>query len=872
MRHVRRFETKRGTASCHQCRALMDVIDEQSAPVSGHLFLSYASADRSLAFELSDALETAGMTVWIDRRDITSGDMWAAEITSAIRSCFAFALLCTESSLGSRNVRQELQLAWDHERAIVPIVPHPMEFPDEIAYFLQGRQWVELGGQGEQDWIASIARAVASTGSNHVGAKPNRSIRVESNLPIPPAEIVGRETQIAELAEMLLQRQSRLITLVGPGGVGKTRIALEAAWRIRDEGQIPVVFVGLASVREANLVLPTVAAVFGMNAENEEHFIQQLKAALRDQQLLLVLDNFEQVIAAAGFVSELLASLAGLQIIATSREPLRLRAEHIVDVRPLALPKPGEVDDVATISRNPAVELFEARARVANPRFVLTARNAGAVAEICRRLDGLPLAIELAASRVAVLNPEMMLQRMDKRLPLLTGGARDLPERQRTLRNTIAWSEELLSPEEQAVFRRLAVFVGGCSLESAIAVTAIPSRFANESDVFQALERLISHSLLRAESAPDGETRFWMLETIREFALERLQEAEELDEANERHAAWYLAMAESTETRLTGPDHGLWFERLRTEQDNLRAALSWSIEHQPEMGLRFSAELVEFWVSMSAHQEGVIWCERALGSATEGDPELVAAASLSAARLAYRTGNAGLSRQHAERALALFQAFGDEQGVMRAMAAFGSSFISEDESRVRTRLLNEALKRARIINDDHYVALIANNVAIREWNADALALFDEAIAIARRQGNDIGKTLFLMNQSELLAELGRYEEAVPLLREALESQSHLSHRNATEGLVAVAAVLLGVGGDPALAVRLHSAAAAEFLQTGSVTLEGEVDVRSVSRAALRQKLGDQVFDAAWSDGQRISLPAAVSEARHGLERWVNPDS
>ncbi|MGD9712788.1 MAG: hypothetical protein AB7V46_12045, partial [Thermomicrobiales bacterium] len=374
----------------------------------------------------------------------------------------------------------------------------------------------------------------------------------------------------------------------------------------------------------------------------------------------------------------------------------------------------------------------------------------------------------------------------------------------------------------------------------------------------------------RKISAFDGELRFLMLETIREYALERLAEAGEWAEANDRHADWFLRLADGAETGLTGPEHSVWFERLKTEQDNLRAALAWSIEHTPENGLRFASGLVEFWVATSAHQEGVLWCERALDAAPEASPEHVAGAALCAARLAYRIGDAGRSRSHAERSLALYQDIGDARGVMRALSAFGSALLTESESDVRSRILDDALERARAIGDDHYVALIANNIAIRQWNASALALFDEAIAIARKQGNAIGKTLFLMNEAELLVELGRFEEAVPPLREALESQLLLNHRNATEGLVAVAAVLLGIGGDPILAVRLHSAADAEFQHTGSVTLAGEIDLRGSSRAALREKLGDQAYQAAWQDGQKVSLADALAEARSGLEHWAVP--
>jgi predicted ATPase len=830
--------------------------------------MSYASADREQALAIADALEAAGTRVWIDRRDIAGGGLWAGEIAAAIRNCTALAILCTDASLRSRNVRQELQLAWDHERVILPLLVEQIDFPDEIAYFLQGRQWIEIDWASSPLWISAVAQAVDPPfGPAEVEA--SRSISKRANLPIPPTEIIGREEQIVDIGRLLEHAQTRLITLVGPGGVGKTRLALEVAQLQRGRFADSIFFVNLAPVRDANLVLPAIMEALGISERGKDHLVQQLQVALRDQHTLLVLDNFEHVLAAAEHVGELLANVPGLVVIATSREPLRLRAERTVEVGPLLTVMVSEAGDLDKIAENPAVALFVARASAANGKFRLTIQNAEAVAEICRRLDGLPLAIELAASRSALFSPEVMVKRMEKRLPILTGGARDLPERQRTLRNTIAWSEELLTPDEQAVFRRLAVFAGGCSLESALAVTDTPGALENEVEVLQALERLIAHSLLRERSARDGTVRFLMLETIREYALDRLEDEGERAEASERHARSFLELAEGAESGLTGRDHGVWFERLKEEQDNLRAALAWSTVHDPEMALRFAAGLVEFWVSMSSHQEGFLWCERALNAASGARPELVAGAELSAARLAYRIGNAEASRALASQALDTYSRIADERGIMRAMSAYGSALLTAEESQERGRVLNDALARARAIGDLHYVALIANNLAIREWNAEALELFDEAISIARNQGNEIGKTLFLMNESELLVELGRYEEAAPLLREALESQSALNHRNATEGLVAVAAMLLGKGGDPLLAVRLHSAAAAESLQTGSVTLQGEIDLRGSARAQLHQRLGDEAFGDAWREGQKLSLVDALTEARKGLELWTH---
>jgi predicted ATPase/class 3 adenylate cyclase len=420
-------------------------------------------------------------------------------------------------------------------------------------------------------------------------------------LPTVPNAFVGRERELAEAGELLARDDVRLVTLVGPGGTGKTRLALQLAGNVSERFAGGSAFVQLAPVRDSELVVPTVAQTLGLRDQPGESAIETLSEHLRDKQVLLVLDNFEQVLAAAPAVASLLAAAPGLKLLATSRAPLHLSGERSYRVPQLAL------DD--------AVALFAERAQAAAPDFRLDDGNADTVAEICRRLDGLPLAIELAAPRVRTLSPQALLRRLDQRLPLLTGGAQDADERQQTLRGTIAWSYDLLLEHEQALFRRLAVFVGGFRLEAAAAV-------GESGDVLEDLDSLVEQSLLlRLREDSDGEPRFWMLETIREYAREQLEGAGELESARRRHGAWFAELAECLDAEAVTGDQAAAVGRLVDDYPNLRAALERAREDRDgELLLRFATALWPFWSTRGYVAEGRQALEDALALSGERPP------------------------------------------------------------------------------------------------------------------------------------------------------------------------------------------------------------------------------------------------------------
>ncbi|MGH7453319.1 MAG: ATP-binding protein, partial [bacterium] len=426
-----------------------------------------------------------------------------------------------------------------------------------------------------------------------------------NNLVAQITPLVGREHQIEALRQLLLKAEVRLVTLTGPGGIGKTSLSLQVAISLLEEFAHGVFFVGLAAISDPELVLPTITQTLGIRETRSKPLRESVSEYLRDKHLLLVLDNFEQVVAAAPVVSDLLAACPHLKILTTSRIVLRLKGEREYPVEPLPAPDPrkaGHSKD--SLSQYAAVELFIQRALAVKPDFEVNNDNAPAVAEICFRLEGLPLAIELAAARLKLFSPQALLARLGSRLQLLRGGPRDMPARHQTLRQAIAWSYDLLTPAEQEFFQRLAVFVGGCSLEAVEAIcNATPQGGAF--DALDGLTALIDKSLLRQEPTKEDEPRFVMFETIREFALERLQATNDWQATRRRHADFFLALAEKAEPELTGSKQALWLNILEREHDNLRSVFLWIEETgQADYGLRLGGVIWRFWIVRGHMREG----------------------------------------------------------------------------------------------------------------------------------------------------------------------------------------------------------------------------------------------------------------------------
>jgi predicted ATPase/class 3 adenylate cyclase len=487
-----------------------------------------------------------------------------------------------------------------------------------------------------------------------------------TNLPAQPNAFIGRERELAETQALLERDDVRLLTLIGPGGTGKTRLALQLAGAVLDRFRNGVFFVSLTPIRDWELVVPTILRTLGLREQPGETSLETLTEYLQEKELLLVLDNFEHVMAAAPAVGGLLESAPDLCVLVTSRMPLRLQAERAHRVPQLAVPdlrRPAVAEEVVDFE---SVRLFVERARAAAVDFTVDEVNAEAVAEIVVRLDGLPLAIELAAPRVRTLTPPALLRRLDQRLPLLTGGAQDADARQRTLRGTIAWSHDLLLAKEKTLFERLAVFVGGCRLDAAEAVCDFDGTFGDE--LLDGLDSLVQKSLLRQRQDSDGEPRFWMLETIREFGLELLQSAGELEAACERHAAWTAGQAEWLDADSRTGDHPAFLMQVDEEYPNMREAISFARQARDgELLLRLATALWGFWSSRVYGAEG----RRALEDALELSGRRPARTLLGLCILRMLSGSSENAREDAQEALAASEALGDDYSLAQAWNLIG---------------------------------------------------------------------------------------------------------------------------------------------------------------------------------------------------------
>ncbi len=722
------------------------------------------------------------------------------------------------------------------------------------------------------------------------------------NLPSQLTPFIGREREVEEVRQRLLHPDVRLLTLTGSGGVGKTRLGLEVARQNMDQYAEGICFVALAPISDPALVPSVIAQALQVKQRAGQSVAEALGQYLQKRQHLLILDNFERLLEAGPPLAQLLAACPRLKVLITSRVVLRLQGEHSYEVPTLMLPPAGYQPSLEQLDRYDGIRLFAERA--ASSQFRITPENAAAVTELCRRLDGLPLAIELAAARVRLLLPDAMLARLDNRLALLMGGARDVPDRQRTLRATLDWSYDLLSVAERSLFAHLAVFVGGWSLEAAESVCDAD----DEAEVLHHMSALVDKSLVKQRADIQHEARFTMLETVREYALERLEESGELERLRRRHAAYFLKMAEEAELALQGPLQAAWLDRLETEHDNFRAALSWSLTSQgdTEMGLRLTGALSHFWYVRGHHSES----RMRLQSALERSSDAITARAkvlFGAGQLAWFQGELVRANTLLKESLTLYRDLEDEAGAAYALLFLGRTAISQGDYGQGAALVEESLTLFHQQGNmwgSAWALIVLGAGALSEGSVDwAAATFEESLTLYKNLENMQGMALALIylgraahmqgevvrsnaileeslalfkdlgdsrGVAEVLLELGRvaraqgnYMRSLKLCRESLVLSHKLGDKSYIAFCLTALAGVIQATEDARRAARLFGAAQGLLESLGAVLDPSGSLEYSNDLAAVRNQLGESAFEEARAAGGAMTVEQAVAYALEG---------
>lgn len=758
---------------------------------------------------------------------------------------------------------------------------------------------------------AEYARFVATA----VGERPTTDLplpavaasrRLPGNLPAPVTSLIGRTTEIAAITDCLRRKEVRLLTLTGPVGVGKTRLALAAGHQLLPAYRHSVCLVALAAVTEPQMAPAVTATVLGVRESRGQNLTQSVMNFLATREMLLIFDNFEHLLPAAPFLSALLANCPNLQLLVTSQTPLHLYGEHEMTIAPLPLP---DLDDPQAAANSSAVQLFCERAQAVQAIFQLTPSLTPAVAEICRRLDGLPLAIELAAAHIKLFSPQELQQRLERRLLLLNQGAADLPPRQQGLENAIAWSYGLLTLAQRRMLTQLAVFSGGFSLAAAEAVCASPSHESVSADgkpgmlpdTAVIIAALLDQSLLVRQTAAGAvsqccqhcptrqlremvtaEPRLTMLAVIREFALDKLGDAGELTAVQQCHATYFAAWVGEAVAYLYGPDQGIWLARLEQDADNVRAALNWLLATgQLEMAARLACDLGQVWQRHGRYSEGRDWLEKVLAQMVQTPtPAVLRAQTLqTAAMLAYRQGKWQTALQELGKSLTLYQSAADEAGMARVFFDLGWIALDQAEWAEAIHHNQESLALAQAAGDQALIYRALTNLGwaqlCQDCQDEAASLFGKARDLARQLGHTHGVAVSLVNLGWTALYTGEMAEATRLVQEGLRMCHLLGEREVlAEGLEILAATAVAAG-DPWRAAQLGGAAEAIWRALQVTRLPFQHNAVSYDRTMtmVRNQLTMAEFAITWQRGQAMNLDmvAAFALQCQGMETAVTND-
>ncbi|MEO5952995.1 MAG: tetratricopeptide repeat protein [Chloroflexia bacterium] len=724
-----------------------------------------------------------------------------------------------------------------------------------------------------------------------------------NTLPVAPTHLIGREQEIARLRELLWHNKTRILTLVGPPGIGKTRLAQELAATLQDDFKDGMAYIPLASVLDPELLPATLAAGLGIKESSKHSLIETLQDTLRDKQLLLVLDNFEQIAEAAGVVTSLLSVAPQLKVLVTSRTPLHLRGEKLLSVPPLALPDLQHMPAYNELAEIEAVALFVERAQDAQNNFELTSENAALVAAICNQLDGIPLAIELAAAKIRLLSLPQLLARLEHRLSILTGGPRDAPMHQQTLRQSIESSYMLMNSDGQKLFRQLGIFLGPFTLEAAEEVT--------DTDI-EGMEAILDQSLLRRQAdgvmVGDGEALFSMLSSIREYAREKLDAQGETDSTALKHTRYYLKLVLAAEPELSTANQKLWVNRLAASYADIRAAFNWSLKNgEIALALHMAGTLWRYWYVTGEFSDGRRWLELALGCGSDQPPEMRALVLHGIGTLAERQNDLAAAesyllesiaiRQHSgnkhalantlnsigtvyysqgsaekaetayRQALALHEELGEKEDMARIQGNLAMVYYSRGEYERASAILEETLAMRRELRFQVHIASALNNLALLMLLLGdyerSLTYSEDAVALDFELGDQMGRAFSLGNLGHAARRLGQYERAQSALAESFLLFTNMGDkRNQAASLLRLAAVAVW-SGKPARAARLYGVAEAVREAVDIEVDTAELADYQESLALTRDKLSQVELNAAWSVGRAMKSDEARALALDG---------